>query len=188
MPVLLHMNTYYSLTRQVGNSAIVHVPGLCGGNVTMCAAIGHRGVIHHHAQLGPYNTALLLTFLDALNNILIPPQEEGPEQPNYVVIWDDVSFHLAALVHIWFANIFLYLPPYSSFLNLIEGFFSEHLILGRITFTPKANRTRVHLEVTIGGNAPGFDYNGPNSSGADKEKSRPLRGRCSDNDVNPGLV
>ncbi|KAJ8389204.1 hypothetical protein AAFF_G00122240 [Aldrovandia affinis] len=55
----------------------------------MCAAIGHHGVIHHHAQLSPYNTARLLTFLDALNNIFIPPQEEGPEQPNYIVIWDN---------------------------------------------------------------------------------------------------
>ncbi|KAJ8383538.1 hypothetical protein AAFF_G00219880, partial [Aldrovandia affinis] len=61
----------------IGNRAIVDVPGLRGGNVTMCAAIGHRGVIHHHAQFGPYNTARLLTFLDALNNIFIPPQEEG---------------------------------------------------------------------------------------------------------------
>ncbi|KAJ8366532.1 hypothetical protein AAFF_G00350860 [Aldrovandia affinis] len=113
MPVLLHLNTY-SLTRQgstrtrrrgrniIGNRAIVDVPGLRGGNVTMCAAIGHRGVIHHHAQFGPYNTARLLTFLDVLNNIFIPPQEEGPEQPNYI-IWDNVSFHRAALVHNWFA-------------------------------------------------------------------------------------
>ncbi|KAJ8373224.1 hypothetical protein AAFF_G00267160, partial [Aldrovandia affinis] len=112
----------------IGNRAIVDVPGLRGGNVTMCAAIGHRGVIHHHAQLGPYNTARLLTFLDALNNIFIPPQEEGPEQPNYIVIWDNVSFHRAALVHNWFANnphfSVLYLSPYSPFLNPIKSLFS----------------------------------------------------------------
>ena len=53
--------------------AVVYVPCLRGGNVTMCTAIGHRGVIRHHAQLGPYKTARLLTFLDAVNNILTPP-------------------------------------------------------------------------------------------------------------------
>ncbi len=35
--------------------AIVHVPGQRGGNITMCAAISLRGLLHHHAKLGPYN-------------------------------------------------------------------------------------------------------------------------------------
>ncbi|KAJ8377124.1 hypothetical protein SKAU_G00077040, partial [Synaphobranchus kaupii] len=112
----------------IGNRAIVNVPGQRGGNVTMCAAMGRHGVIHHHAQLGPYNTPRLLTFLDELKNILIPPQDEGPEQPTYVAIWDDISFHRTALVHNWFAGnrcfVVLYLPPYSPFVNQIEGFFS----------------------------------------------------------------
>ncbi|KAL7868728.1 hypothetical protein SRHO_G00101120 [Serrasalmus rhombeus] len=76
----------------IGNRAIVNVPGHRGGNITMCAAIGPRGVIHHHAQLGPYNTPRLVSFLDELKNLLNLPQEEEPEQPSYVVIWDNVSF------------------------------------------------------------------------------------------------
>ncbi len=31
-----------------------------------CAAISQRGVLHHHAILGPYNTILLLACLDGL--------------------------------------------------------------------------------------------------------------------------
>nr|XP_024654061.1 uncharacterized protein LOC106675295 [Maylandia zebra] len=50
----------------IGHRAIVNVPGQRGGNVTMCAAISQRGVLHRHAVLGPYNTMLLLAFLDGL--------------------------------------------------------------------------------------------------------------------------
>ncbi|XP_039664144.1 uncharacterized protein LOC120563802 [Perca fluviatilis] len=112
----------------IGQRAIVEVPGQRGGNIPMCAAITHQGVIHHHATLGPYNTAHLITFLDTLHNTLIPPdQVDGPEQLRYVVIWDNVSFHRAALVHNWFTAhprfLVLYLPPYSPFLNPIEEFF-----------------------------------------------------------------
>ena len=93
MPVPLHINTF-SLTRQGSTAIVNNSPGQRGGNVSMCAAIGHRGV--KHAQHGLYNTPHLLTFLDELQNI--PPQEEGPERPTYVVILDNVSFHRAALL------------------------------------------------------------------------------------------
>ncbi len=113
----------------IGQRAIVEVPGQRGENITMCAAITHHGVIHHHATLGPYNTAHLITFLDTLHNTLIPPdQVDGPEQLRYIVIWDNVSFHWAALVRNWFTAhprfLVVYLPPYSPFLNPIEEFFS----------------------------------------------------------------
>ncbi|XP_049319290.1 uncharacterized protein LOC111190584 [Astyanax mexicanus] len=113
----------------IGQRAIVEVPGQRGGNITMCAAMTHHGIIHHHATLGPYNTAHLITFLDTLHNTLIPPDQiDGPEQLRYVVIWDNVSFHRAALVHNWFTDhprfSVVYLPPYSPFLNPIEEFFS----------------------------------------------------------------
>ncbi|XP_038132929.1 uncharacterized protein LOC119777997 [Cyprinodon tularosa] len=84
----------------IGQRAIVEVPGQRGGNITMCAAMTDHGIIHHHATLGPYNTAHLITFLDTLHNTLIPPDQiDGPEQLRYVVIWDNVSFHRVALVH-----------------------------------------------------------------------------------------
>ncbi|KAL4003969.1 receptor-type tyrosine-protein phosphatase U [Sarotherodon galilaeus] len=107
----------------IGQRAIVHVPGQRGGNITLCAAISLRGLLHHHAKLGPYNSQHILTFLDVLHNIVV---QNRPDQPRFVEIWDNVSFHRAALVQAWFSNHnqLVYLPPYSPFLNPIEEFFS----------------------------------------------------------------
>ncbi|KAL7837353.1 hypothetical protein SRHO_G00270640, partial [Serrasalmus rhombeus] len=109
----------------IGHRAIIDVPGQRGGNITMCAAISNKhGVLHCHANLGPYNTAHILTFLDRLHNIFIPPEcmnDADHQRNSYVVVWDNVSFHRAAPVQTWFAD----LPRYSQFLNPIEEFFSE---------------------------------------------------------------
>ncbi|KAK0153450.1 hypothetical protein N1851_004864 [Merluccius polli] len=109
----------------IGHRAIINVPGQRGGNITMCAAISQNGVVHHHATTGPYNSAHMIAFLDTLHDILTV---QRPEQTRYVVIWDNVSFHRAALVRNWFTDhplfMALNLPPYSPFLNPIEEFFS----------------------------------------------------------------
>lgn len=67
-----------------------------------------------------YNTQLLLAFLNTLYRDLIPEQERGlvrPYLPNYVVIWDNVSFHRTNIVRDWFAAhervAVQFLPPYS---------------------------------------------------------------------------
>ena len=52
----------------IGHRAIVNVPGQRGGNITLCAAITQNGVLHRHAHMGPYNTALILTFLDQMHS------------------------------------------------------------------------------------------------------------------------
>ena len=66
---------------------------------SMCAAMNHHGILHHHAHLGAYNTARLLAFLDGLRDLLIPPgQIDNPQRMNNVVIWDNVSFQRAAQV------------------------------------------------------------------------------------------
>ncbi len=86
----------------------------------MCAVISVQGVLHHHATLGPYNTGHIIAFLDALHAVV----QDRPQQPRFVVIWDNVSFHRAALVRDWFNNhnpfTLSYLPPYRPFLNAIE--------------------------------------------------------------------
>ncbi len=84
--------------------------------------LGHRAVTsswpegrqHHHMHSHqqswrpppPCQTGSiqLLQFLNPLHdNILQQEGEPGqPEQVQYVVIWDNVSFHHAALVHPWF--------------------------------------------------------------------------------------
>jgi len=42
---------------------------------SQCLQITHHGVIHHHAILGPYNTAhlIILIMRDTIQNRLIPP-------------------------------------------------------------------------------------------------------------------
>jgi hypothetical protein len=112
----------------IRHCAIINVPGQRGGKHNMCAAISQNGILHHHAILGPYNTAHIITFLDTLHNRLIP-NDQGPEQPRYVINRDNVSFHRAAVVCNWFTGhplfIALNLPPYSPFLNPVEEFFPE---------------------------------------------------------------
>lgn len=110
-----------------------YVPGQRDVKIRMCAAISNmHGVPHHHASLGLYNTTHILTFLDRLHNILIPPEHmnDADHQRNrYVVAWDNVRFHRAAPVQNWFADhppfLVQYLPPYSPFLNPTEEFFLE---------------------------------------------------------------
>ncbi len=104
----------------IGQRAVVNVPVQRGGNITLCAAISVQGVLHHHATLVPYNTGQIIAFLDAIHAVV----QDRPQQPGFVVIWDNVGFHRAALVRDWFNNhnhfTLLYLPPYSPFLNAIE--------------------------------------------------------------------
>ncbi|KAI2646013.1 Highly reducing polyketide synthase ZEA2 [Labeo rohita] len=72
----------------IGQRATVTVPGQRGANITMCAASSER----------------LITFLDALKEILIPPEERGLLRPGmtlYVIIWDNVAFHHSRLVNEW---------------------------------------------------------------------------------------
>ncbi|RXN16694.1 hypothetical protein ROHU_008251 [Labeo rohita] len=115
----------------IGQRATVTVPGQRGANITMCAAISNDGVLCHIPTIGPYNTECLITFLDALKEILIPPEERGLLRPGmtlYVIIWDNVAFHHSRLVNEWFAAqpriMMQFLPAYSPFLNPVEEFFS----------------------------------------------------------------
>ncbi len=88
-----------------GRNLIGHraTTGQRGANITMCAA--ENGVSTHIPHTGPYNTQLLLAFLNTLYRDLIPEQERGlvrPHLPNYVVVWDNVSFHQTNIVRNWF--------------------------------------------------------------------------------------
>lgn len=58
-----------------GHRATTDTPGQRGANITMCAAISENGVRTHIPHIGPYNTQLLLAFLDTLYRDLIPEQE-----------------------------------------------------------------------------------------------------------------
>lgn len=115
----------------IGHRAAITVPGQRGANITMCAAISNDGVLCHIPTIGPYNTERLITFLNAIHERLIPPEERGPLRPGmplFIIIWDNVSFHHSRIVNEWFGvhprMRMLFLPAYSPFLNPIEEFFS----------------------------------------------------------------
>ena len=44
--------------------------------------------VHHHSILSPYNTALIICFLETLHHTVV---QDGPEQPQIVVMWGNVS-------------------------------------------------------------------------------------------------
>jgi len=46
----------------IGHRAILNVPGQPGGNITIYVVITQNGVLHHHANLGPYNSAHIFRF------------------------------------------------------------------------------------------------------------------------------
>ncbi len=109
----------------IGQGQLCTSQGSAGGNITLCAAISLRGLLHHHAKLGPYNSQHILTFLDALHNIVV---QNRPDQPRFVVIWDNVSFPSGCsdpgLVHqpqsIWSGI----LAPLLTIFKPYRGFFS----------------------------------------------------------------
>lgn len=115
----------------IGHRATIGTPGQRGGNITMCAAISENGVSTHILHIGPYNTQLLLAFLNTLYRDLIPEHQIGlvrQDLPNCVIVCDNVSFNRTNSVREWFAvheRITMeFLPPSSPFLNLIEEFCS----------------------------------------------------------------
>ena len=97
----------------------MHVTGQRGGNISLCAAISVRGLLYHHAKIGPYNTQHIITFLDALHNIAVQ------DRPELLLLSGIMSVSIGLL---WFTNHnqfeVVYLPPYSPFLNPIEKLFS----------------------------------------------------------------
>ena len=72
-----------------GHRAITDVPGQCGGNINLCAAISQNEVLHRNASMGTYDTHCILTFLDRLHN-LVTVNDQTIE---HIVIWDNVAFH-----------------------------------------------------------------------------------------------
>ncbi len=93
----------------IGQRATIQVPGQRGANITMCAAISGDGVVGRRPHIGPYNAALLVTFLDELDQVC------RAECVTYVIVWDNVRFHHAHVVQAWFQAhaqfTTLYLPP-----------------------------------------------------------------------------
>lgn len=52
----------------IGQRAIIEVPGQCGENITLCAAMSSEGLVHRHAVLSSFNAQRLLTFVVELRD------------------------------------------------------------------------------------------------------------------------
>jgi hypothetical protein len=94
-----------------------------GKHLRYVAAISEDGVVGHRPLLGSYNAAHLIVFLTELEQAC---QGDGV---TYVFVWDNVRFHHAEVVQVWFHSyprfVILYLPSYTPFLNSIEESFSS---------------------------------------------------------------
>ena len=86
-------------TRRRGRNVIgkrATVDGQRGANITMCAAISTDGLLLNKSLIGPYNTDRLLAFLHDLYGRVVVGEERDDErrnQPTFVIVWDNVSFH-----------------------------------------------------------------------------------------------
>ena len=80
----------------------------------MCTSRGKslRGLLHHHALIGPYKTQRITTCLDALHDAAV---QDRSEQPRFVVVWDNVCFYRAVLVRNRFTNHNQYEVYYTRF-------------------------------------------------------------------------
>lgn len=82
-------------TRRRGRSIITTMPLwmlLPCMDKTLCH-ITNNGALHHLANLGPYNTDLILMYLDKLCNTVLQADHMDVEGQNrYVVVWDNVCF------------------------------------------------------------------------------------------------
>ena len=105
-----------------------------------------------------YYTAHLIAFLNNLENN-IHQQDEGeprwPLQSNYVVIWDNISFHRAALVHAWFTDFWLHIH-HSTPLRIFSlhgggGSMIATFICGKILCRPWRRPVEMHLNPCKGG-------------------------------------
>ncbi|CAG8644429.1 12916_t:CDS:2, partial [Racocetra fulgida] len=102
-----------------GQPAIRKVESNRRKNIFVIAAINKNGVLYYKSILGSVNSEIYATFIYELINII----------PNgKFLAMDNIAFHRSNIVKSAIANTthkFLYLPPYSPFLNLIENWFSK---------------------------------------------------------------
>lgn len=105
----------------IGQPAIIETPTSRGNNFSTCAGVSIDGVVYYRSQFRPFNHGSFLEFLDGLKAKL-------DLNLNNVLVMDNVALHKHSLVKQWFDQNelkYLYLPPYSPFLNPIEECFSK---------------------------------------------------------------
>lgn len=107
----------------IGTPAIKTVSSIRSRNISICCAINKNEIIHYFAQTKPFNTSFFSTFIIQLCNKL-----KQKQIANCILIMDNIAFHKVSIVKELILNYghqFLFLPPYSPFLNPIENAFSK---------------------------------------------------------------
>lgn len=124
--------TGFSLTKTrnrgrnvIGRRAFNRVPWQHVENLTMCAAILQNGFLPHHATLWQQYPHVHFPGTNS-GFLLVPDQNLDQEQPRYVVIWENVTFHQAVLMQNWFATLQCFIVVYHIhlFINSVAYFFS----------------------------------------------------------------
>ena len=91
--------------------------GQRGQNVSLCMAISTRGVLHWTTVLGSFNQVAFQTFMTELSEVMA-------DEENVHFIVDNCPIHNRVLLDKE-GHQMRRLPPYSPFLNPIEGVFSS---------------------------------------------------------------
>ena len=107
----------------IGSPALAIVPSIRSRNISICCGMNRNGIIYYKTSTRAFNGEVFIEFIRELK---IKLQEAGVI--NAILIMDNVRFHRMTDVQNSIIEQdlnFLYLPPYSPFLNPIENMFSK---------------------------------------------------------------
>ncbi len=105
----------------IGSPAIHKIPAIRARNISICCAIGKGKVLMYETSETAYNSEKYHHFLANLIQNLKQDYKE-----NFIFIMDNVRFHKSDNIKNLITTSgykYLYLPPYSPFLNQIENMF-----------------------------------------------------------------
>lgn len=104
-----------------GQRAILGVKAKQSMNMSLCAAIDEMGIVHHEVREKSHKAIDVVDFLGDLVDVF-----SAGRMTNKVIILDNCSVHRRGDLEAKLRNTthtFMFLPPYSPFLNPIENVF-----------------------------------------------------------------
>ena len=113
----------------IGTPAVKTVPSIRSRNISVCCAMGKRGIINFKIQVMAFKTTTFGGFIDELLS-----KRDTLNFKQAIIIMDNVTFHKNINIKQKFNEIsrkLMFLPPYSPFLNPIEHLFSKWKLLIR---------------------------------------------------------
>jgi transposase len=107
----------------IGTPATLTVPAVRTRNISICCSINRESVILYESRISAYSS---IHFCNYLINLFTTLRSKG--MYDVILIMDNVGFHKTDEVKNLIETsgfAFMYLPPYSPFLNPIENMFSK---------------------------------------------------------------